>query len=430
VFHNWAGPVSAAFNYEYRSQSLVETSDSSPLVTPSFTGIRMGAAPTSVWAYATQAPQAGSNRVWEVSGETVFPLLQDAPFARRLEVNGAVRYTDYSSSGSATTWKVGLNYEPVEGVRFRFTESRDIRAPTLFDLYSGTTISILNVNDPHTGGNGVINVVGGGNPNLQPEVARTSTAGVVYQPTWLPHFQVSVDYYNILISNAIATINGAQTAVLQECEVSGGTSPLCATIVRPLPFSDHSSANFPTMVYNLNQNIAQTYTHGIDTEASYNFDLANLVSTLPGRVDLRLLYAYQPTLKSRTFPTAQLTNAAGVAGLSAHRVTGDIGYTYGPFSTDWQVRWSSKQARSGNPLQVYADPDLPSRTYVDVNVAYRFKVTGHDAQAYFIVTNLFDEAPRLSPSTTFTGIPGFGTPTAVGDDILGRYYSVGLRVRY
>jgi outer membrane receptor protein involved in Fe transport len=430
VFRNWAGPVSAAFNYEYRSQSLAETSDSSPLIAPSFTGIRLGVAPTSVWAYATQGPQAGGNHVWEVSGETVFPLLRDAPFVRRLEVNGAVRYTDYSSSGTVTTWKAGLNYEPVEGVRFRFTESRDIRAPTLFDLYSGTTISILNVNDPHTGVNNVISVQGGGNPNLLPEVARTSTAGVVYSPTWLPRFQVSLDYYNILITNAIATINGASTAVLQECEASGGTSPLCATIVRPHPFSDHSAANFPTLVYNLNQNIAQTYTHGIDVEASYNLDLAELGAPLPGLVDLRLLYAYQPVLKARTFPTAQLTNAAGVAGLSATRVQALIGYTEGPFSMDWQVRYLSKQARSGNPLQIYADPDLPSRTYVDVNLGYRFKVAGHDTQAYFVVNNLFDEAPRVSPSTTFTGIPGFGTPTVVGDDAIGRYYTVGLRIRY
>lgn len=430
VFRNWAGPVSAAFNYEYRSQSLAETSDSSPLIAPSFTGIRLGLAPTSVWAYATQGPQHGGNHVWEVSGETVFPLLQDAPLVRRLELNGAVRYTDYSSSGAVTTWKAGLNYEPTDGVRFRFSESRDIRAPTLFDLYSGTTISILNVNDPHTGVNGVINVQGGGNPSLLPEVARTTTAGVVYSPSWLSRFQISVDYYKITINNAIATINGASTAVLQECELSGGTSPLCATIVRPGPFSDHSAANFPTLVYNLNQNIAETYTHGVDAEASYNFELAELGASLPGRMDLRLLYAYQPTLKTRTFPTAQLTEAAGVAGLSATRVQALVGYVNGPFSTDWQVRYLSKQARSGNPLQIYADPDLPSRTYVDMNLSYRFKVAGHDTQAYFIVTNLFDEAPRVSPSTTFTGIPGFGTPTVVGDDVLGRYYTVGLRLRY
>jgi outer membrane receptor protein involved in Fe transport len=360
----------------------------------------------------------------------VFPLLRDAPFAKRLEVNGAVRYTDYSSSGPVTTWKVGLNWQPVDDVRVRFTESRDIRAPTLLDLYSGTTVSQINVNDPHTGVTGIVRVQGGGNADLKPEVARTTTAGVVYTPSWAPRLQVSVDYYNILISNAIATINGAQTAIMQECEASGGTSPLCETIVRPLAFSNRSAANFPTLIYTRNQNIAQAYTHGVDVEASYSFDLADLAADAPGRVDLRLLYVYQPTLKSRSYPGSPVTDAAGVAALSATRITGIVGYEVGPFSMDWQLRYSSKQERSGTSLQVYADPPLKAKYYADVNLSYRFKAAGHDAQAFVIVSNLFDTDPRLSPATNSSGSPGTGTPTVIGDDVVGRYYTVGLRMKY
>jgi iron complex outermembrane receptor protein len=430
AFQNWAGPVSVALNAEFRSQSLVETSNASSLTVPVTTGIRIGVQPTTNWAYATQAPQQGSNSVWEVGAETVFPLLKDLPLVEKLEVNGAVRYTDYSSSGSATTWKVGLNYQPIEDLRFRFSESRDIRAPTLADLYAGTTIAILNVNDPHTGVNSVIRVQGGGNANLVPEIARTSTAGVVYTPSWIQRFSLSFDYYNIVIANAIGSINGSNTAILQECENSGGTSPVCSTIIRPLPFSDHSAANFPTLVYNLNQNISQTYTHGFDVEARTDRDLSDLFSALPGHVDLRLLWSHQPVLKSRTYPTAQLTNAAGVAGLSADRVTGTVGYELGPFSALWQARYLSSQARSGNPIQIYADPDLPAIWYHDLNLTYRFKTAGHDLQAYVIVTNLFDQQPRISPSTTFAGIPGFGSPYVLGDDPVGRYYTVGLRMKY
>ncbi|HXA40543.1 MAG TPA: TonB-dependent receptor [Phenylobacterium sp.] len=430
AFQNWAGPVSVALNAEFRSQSLVETSNANSLTVPVTTGIRLGAPPTTNWAYATQAPQQGSNSVWEVGAETVFPLLRDLPLVDKLEVNGAARYTDYSSSGPATTWKVGLNYQPIEDLRFRFSESRDIRAPTLADLYAGTTIAILNVNDPHTGVNGVIKVQGGGNPNLVPEVARTSTAGFVYTPAWIPRFSLSFDYYNIVIDNAIGSINGSNTAILQECENSGGTSPVCSTIVRPLPFSDHSAANFPTLVYNLNQNISQTYTHGFDVEARTDRTLSDLIAGAPGHVDLRLLWSHQPVLKSRTYPTSQLTNAAGVAGLSADRVTGTVGYELGPFSALWQARYLSSQARSGNPLQVYAGPDLPAIWYHDVNLTYRFKAVGRDLQAYLIVTNLFNQQPRISPSTTFAGIPGFGSPYVLGDDPVGRYYTVGLRMKY
>lgn len=430
AFQNWAGPVSVALNAEFRSQSLAETSNASSLTVPVTTGIRVGSQPTTNWAYATQAPQQGSNSVWEVGAETVFPLLRDLPLVDKLEVNGAVRYTDYSSSGPATTWKVGLNYQPFQDLRFRFSESRDIRAPTLADLYAGTTIAILNVNDPHTGVNSVIRVQGGGNPNLVPEVARTSTAGFVYTPSWIQRFSLSFDYYNIVIDNAIGSINGSNTAILQECENSGGTSPVCSTIVRPLPFSDHSAANFPTLVYNLNQNIAQTYTHGFDVEARTDRELSELFGAVPGHVDLRVLWSHQPVLKSRTYPTAQLTNAAGVAGLSADRVTATVGYELGPFSVLWQARYLSSQARSGNPIQIYAGPDLPAIWYHDLNVTYRFKAAGHDLQAYTIVNNLFDQQPRISPSTTFAGIPGFGSPYVLGDDPVGRYFTVGLKMKY
>lgn len=429
-FMNWAGPVSTAFNVEYRWQSLVQTSNASPLVAPSFTGIRMGQAPTSIWAYATQAPQRGSNSVWEASTELVFPLLSNVTLAKNLEFSGAVRYAGYSGSGGATTWKLGLNYQPIQDVRIRYTESRDIRAPTLNDLYSGTTISVLNVNDPHTGVNGVVNVVGGGNPNLVPEVARTTTVGLIYSPSWLPRFKASVDYYNIDIANAIGTINGSSTAVLQECETSGGTSPLCASIVRPLPFSNHTAANFPTFVYNQNLNIATTYTHGVDVEASYNFPLQDVVKGTPGSLDLRLLYSYQPVLASKAYPTAQLTNAAGVAGLSDNRASLTLDYKLGGADLTWQTRYYSSQHRSGNPLQIYGDPDLPAIFYHDVTLSYGFRAAGHSVQAFLSVTNLFDQAPRVSPSTTFTGIPGFGTPSVNGDDIVGRYYTTGLRFRF
>ncbi|MDB5461077.1 MAG: TonB-dependent receptor [Caulobacteraceae bacterium] len=434
-FDNWAGPVSTAFNVEYRAQSFAETSNANPLIAPSVTGIRLGQAPTTIYAYATQSPQQGSNTVWEVSAETVFPLLLNAPLAKVLEVNGAVRYTDYSSSGPATTWKVGLNYQPIQDLRFRFTESRDIRAPTLNDLYSGTTVSLVNLNDPHTGKVAVTTQIGGGNRNLVPEIARTETAGLVYSPSWFPRFRVSVDYFNINIDNAIGTISGSQAATLQECENSGGASALCAAIVRPLPFSDHSAANFPTLVYNQNLNIAKTYTHGVDVESSYNIDLADISKSLPGRVDLRLLLTYQPVLASKAYADAQLVNGAGVAGVpgvpgvSSTRVSGSVDYKIGPLTFDWQTRYYSKLVLSGNPQLVYSGPGLPAIYYHDVSLTYRFKAHDHDMQVFLIVDNLLDQAPRISPSTAST-TPGGGIPAVVGDDTIGRYYTAGLRFKF
>src|SRR5262249_53239553 len=164
-----------------------------------------------------------------------------------LALNGAARYTDYSSSGNVWTWKVGLDYQPIDDIRFRATQSRDIRAPTLYDLFAGQSALVQNLNDPHTSVSRVVNIITQGNPNLVPEVSQTTTAGAVYSPSWLPRFQMSVDYYNITIDNAITTLAGNNATVLQQCEAVQWASALYSQlIVRPLPFGNTTAANFPT----------------------------------------------------------------------------------------------------------------------------------------------------------------------------------------
>ena len=430
AFSDWAGPVSTAFNAEYRALSLNETSNANPVTVPSVTGIRLATAPTTTWAYGTQAPESGAETVWEISGETVVPLLKDMNLAKHLDVTGAVRYTDYSVSGSATTWKIGLNYQPIEDVRFRVTQSRDIRAPDLTDLYSGTTVSLISLTDPLTGHGGVVTSIGGGNKSLVPEVANTTTAGIVYSPSWLSRFKISADYYNITMNNAIGSVNGASAAVLAQCDASGGTSPLCSSIVRPISATSTSPLNYPSQVYNLSQNIGQLYTHGVEAEASYNFQLSEILKSLPGRFDLRALYDYQPVLNTVAYPGAQVTQLAGVAGLSSSRVTTFVDYRVGPVSLSWEMRYLSGQRRSGTPLAIYSGSDLPAIFYHDVNATYRFRAANHDGQLFIVVDNLLDQQPRISPSANFTGTPGFGTAAVGGDDLLGRYFTVGLRVSY
>ena len=131
-------------------------------------------------------------------------------------------YTDYSTSGGVTTWKLGAAWEPVEGLRFRAVRSRDIRAPTLFDLFAGGTSARAALFDIHcncqspTG----INVVGGGNPALDPEIADSLSLGVLAKPSFLPGLTASIDYYDLKIRKAITVL--APDQVIQECETAGG----------------------------------------------------------------------------------------------------------------------------------------------------------------------------------------------------------------
>ncbi|MDB5461580.1 MAG: TonB-dependent receptor [Caulobacteraceae bacterium] len=434
-FNNWAGPVSVAFNYEYRVQSLVETSNVNPLAVPSYTALLNkpptgSAGLTTFWAYSVQGASGGRNRVWETSAETAIPLVTDAPFAKSLEASGAVRYTDYSSSGATRTWKYGLNYQPINDLRIRWTESQDIRAPSLNDMFAPTQIANVILQDPISKLSGTTQQLTGGNPNLVPEVARTSTVGFVYSPHYIPRLRMSLDYYKIEIANALSSINGTQTAVLQECANSGGTSPVCAAAVRATPTS------FPLYVTNYTINAAKTATHGIDVEASYSFEMADLLRSLAGHVDLRLLYAYQPDMTTQAYPGAVVTQSAGVAGgggivgFSAHRVTSDLTYKVGPVTVNWEGRYLSGLARSGNPTQFYVDGNLPAIFYHDLGLNYAFNAAGHAGNLFLTVNNVLDQNPRISPQTNFTATPGRDGQAVSGDDIVGRYYTVGLRIKY
>jgi outer membrane receptor protein involved in Fe transport len=386
--------------------------------------------PTTLMAYPTEAAMSGKRSVWEVGGEILVPLIEDVPFFKRFAINGAVRYTRYSTSGDVDTWKIGTIWQPVNDLRIRGTISRDIRAPTLSDLFAGPSVSVSTLNDPHTGASGSITVVKSGNPDLKPEIARTYTAGVQYSPSWFPRFSISVDYYRIKIANSITTINGADPTVLLDCEQSGGVSPVCAAIVRPLPFSNTTAANFPSKLYTLNLNAAETYTEGVDVEASYRLDLNQLSASLPGSLDFRLLYGYQPVLNSRAFPTSVLLSYAGAPGLSKSRVSALINYQdRGGFSFGTQLRYYSAESRSENATLVFADPPLPSQFYVDLNIAQEVKVAGGGVAFFFNVNNLFDKQPRLSPATTRPN-PGTGNSAVSGDDVLGRYFTAGVRFHF
>ena len=81
------------------------------------------------------------------------PVLKDAPFAQELSLNAAARYTDYSTSGGVSTWKVGASWIPVDSLRFRATRSRDIRAPTLNELFAAANSGQVAFLDVHTNTN-------------------------------------------------------------------------------------------------------------------------------------------------------------------------------------------------------------------------------------------------------------------------------------
>jgi outer membrane receptor protein involved in Fe transport len=324
-----------------------------------------------------------------------------------------------------------VNYQPVQDLRFRAAESHDIRAPNLYELFQAPTYSTVTITDPHTGGiTGTVASESVGNPNLKPEVADTLTVGAIYSPSWLPRFRISVDYYDINITNVIGTttgLGGSPTTALANCETSLGTSVQCLAIQRPLPFSNRTAANFPTLILTESINLAQQYNKGVDVEASYAFDLAQIRQNLPGRVDLRTIVNYSPEQVVITNPGAAPTNAAG-NGIGMARFTAMFNYDLGPFKASWQTTYSGPHHQgTGVVGQVFTGGVLPAVVIHDLALSYRFKANGRDLQAFASINNLFNQNPQIAPLAP-TNSPGQTSP-AVGDT-RGRYFTGGVRFAF
>ena len=92
-------------------------------------------------------PFSGEEVVKEAFGEVLAPIFADSSLGKRLELDIAGRITNYKTSGQVETWKVGINYELNDAIRFRATRSRDIRAPNLQELFAAGQTLVFTVID-------------------------------------------------------------------------------------------------------------------------------------------------------------------------------------------------------------------------------------------------------------------------------------------
>jgi outer membrane receptor protein involved in Fe transport len=117
------------------------------------------------------------------------------------------------------------------------------------------------------------------------------------------------------------------------------------------------------------------------------------------------------------------------------RLTAFINYTTSDFSIDVMERWRSSLRQSTNeqensgPGTYYAIPRVPSVAYTDLTfTAFIGKDKGK--QLFLSVQNVFDKQPPAYVIAGFSGTPGFQYPSVVGDDVIGRYFTVGGRFKF
>jgi len=393
-FSTWAGPVSVAAGLEYRRESVDSKVD--PL------------SATKSFILLNPEGLKGGFSVREVFGEAVVPLAQGLPLLRSLEFNGAVRVSDYSSIGKVTSWKAGLIDEVFEGFKLRATRSRDIRAANLVEMFQASSVGTTTVTDPFT--NAQVNIIqrGGGNPQLDPELADTLAVGFVYQPSAIPGLGLSLDYYDIDIDGAIATINAQD--IVNRC--FAGNSALCSRIVR-------DSSGAITDVFSDAVNLANYQTRGFDFEASYALAASRWFSRLPGQFDFRVLTNYVKDLSTndgitRSEPVGQVGPPV-TFGTPHWRGSMAASYSNDMFGANVRVRYvGGGDYVRGMSLN---DNDVPSQTYIDLGFQYRLPFGGATRITLFgNVANVFDRDPPKLPNAALY-------------DVIGRYYTLGVRAK-
>ena len=406
-----AGPIAIAAGVEYRKETAHQTTDALSPTRIDFTGIRGGPAALSgrqgPYRFFNPLPFSGEYDIREGYLEVAIPILKDSPIAQSFDLNGAVRYADYSTSGGVTTWKLGGSWELNDALRLRGTVSQDIRAPNLLELFNPATQ--LNGNVVYNGVTTPQVNFATGNPNLKPERARTLTFGGVYQPGWLSGFQASLDYYKIKLKDAITTL--AEQRVVDEC--AAGNQVQCANIT-VLPSGSLS-------ILRPNLNLAVQTVAGIDFEIGYKTDFAG------GDLNVRLIGNHATTNNSQT-PGSPVREGLGETITPKWSGVLQANWSNEAFSLFVQERFISAAKLDATRVEGIDinDNSTPAVFYTNVTGTYNLNIGGGKQQIYLSVANLFDRAPPLSPPpvTTFT------TAASSAYDPIGRYITAGVRVSF
>lgn len=449
AFNDWAGPVRTALSGEVRRLTYEMTSNSLPTDFADCTPLRFGnCTPDSTTVFINQnaARSPVHQTVSEGALEIEVPLLNDRPWVRDLSFNGAVRFAHYandsggdpslsSSSFNSTTWKLGLVYEATQWMTLRWARSRDFRAPNLYDLYNPEQI-IPNqqVVDCLVVSGGQCSSANpaqhfGGNPSLRPEVANTTTIGVILRP--LDSLSFSIDAYKIDIRDAIELIDGSTPAIQQACINSGGASPLCALDIHPYGCcSNTTTANLLTGYVVEPYNIAEQKTWGIDFEEDYATRLFQHL------LSLRTLVTWQPHLDyinpylgfndqaGASYNSTYGLNPAPIwkASMYAHFMATDR------IAIDLAERYRGRLRWTADPTQ-YSIGGVGSVVYTDATVNYSIPHGDEEFDVYFNVQNIFNRQPPPAPNPANAIFPGIAPVYATGDDVVGRYFTLGARAR-
>lgn len=427
-----AGPVLTAFGLEWREEEYQTRPDEI-----SKSGDLGGIPPVD---------NQGTYDLWEAYGEARFPIVD------KFAVEAAVRFSDYSTIGSVTTWRGGIDWTPLEYLRGRASFSNAIRAPNLDELFAAPNQSFIGgvdpcvvdnnptpaikdvclaqgvppnlVDDLQVGASQGWSAFSGGNPLLNEEESDTISFGVVVSPPFAEGLTLSLDYWEIEVESAISQVSSQ--ALVNACfQLLDNSAPSCQAITRD-QLGNIETVNAPLL------NLQTRVGSGIDLQLDYALELPDSwgVSGDGATLDLRWLSTFHDEDSTVLLEGQPAIECAGYLGGSCSgnfiRATPDFrgllsgSYNSGPLNirTDFEIIGDFKLAADAFPNN---NVPVGTEIYWDLAGRYRFS---DSLEVFAGISNVTDKQPPL------IGFRAGGDSNTQAQlyDTMGRRYFIGARM--
>jgi iron complex outermembrane recepter protein len=357
---------------------------------------------TGTWAAPVVAMTPEVRRtVNSVFAEVLVPLVgaENARSGlRELTLDLAVRSDNYSdlAEGHTVNPKFGIDWVPVDRLKFRGTYGESFRAPTFAQIYgNSSSLFVQNYSDPTRGGaitQGI--TLSGGNLALEPETASTYTFGVDFEPT--ENARVNLTYFHIEYEKQITSYLSDLTILNRESQFAGtgiivrNPDPaFVANLVATKPIRGVLPNPVTLYVDGRTNNLGTTVASGFDLMGSYTVDAGD-----SGKFDFGLTSTYFTEYDVAITPAAdQVDQLNTIYNPLRFKARGNVTWSKGGFMGALFANYLNAYDNNlANPVQ-----DVDSRKTFDLNLSYTFQGGGF-AEGLRIgidAVNLFDADPSF-----------------------------------
>ncbi len=440
-----AGDLGVAFGAEWREEQSSYNSDS--------------LAASGLTSGNTIPNTVGEYDVKEFFAEAIVPVLDDLPFVNYFGLELAARYADYSTIGGNWAYKISGDWRPIEDLRFRGGFSRAVRAPNINELFDPGSETFRSFVDPCAfGGAGGQSATGAaadvyqeqsatvqancatiagtatldpfannirsagglsaGNPDLEEEVAETLTLGFVYTPSFVEGLNITVDYFDIQIDNAINAFLAQTTADQCVRQADFPNNPFCELIERA-----GSGSDIPGLILRINAqaiNVATFQATGWDFAVDYGFELGE------GNMNINVNGTYSTANDFLPFDGGDVIDSQGEIGVPDWKINATLTYDWNKFRVGWSTRFIDGVLVENDSPDAFGS--IGSYFYNDLQVRYTIDDDSH-YEVFAGVDNIFDKAPPVLGQ----GIPGDVTGTNTAADVydaIRRYFYAGFKFKF